>query len=103
MRARSPVRKKLPSKLGRPTAAPTAKPGILSTSGISSERKPPRAFGKLGTKTPLAVATGRTGANGVVGTLVASALPSYGPLALKACVTLWTVAVLVSVFVIVKA
>ena len=91
MRTRSPVKKKLPSKLGRPTAAPTAKPGILSKSGISSKREPPRAFGKLGTKAPLAVATGRTGANGMVGTLVASALPSYGLLALKVCVALWIV------------
>ena len=103
MRARSPVRKKLPSKLGRPTAAPTVKPGISGTSGVSSKRKPPHAFGKLGTKMPLAVATGRTGANGTVGTLVASALPSYGPLALKVCVTLWIVAVLASVFVVIKA
>jgi hypothetical protein len=52
---------------------------------------------------PLAVATGRTGANGTVGTLVASALPSYGPLALKVCVTLWIVGVLASVFVVIKA
>ncbi|RWL83692.1 MAG: hypothetical protein EOR68_14485 [Mesorhizobium sp.] len=63
----------------------------------------PRAFGKLGTKAPLAVATGRTGANGMVGTLVASALPSYGPLALKVCVALWIVAVLASVFFVIKA
>ena len=103
MRIRSSVRKKLPSKLGSRTAAPTVKPGILGTSGVSSNRKPPHAFGKLGTKAPLAVATGRTGANGMVGTFVASALPSYGPLALKVCVTLWIVAVLASVFVIVKA
>jgi hypothetical protein len=39
----------------------------------------------------------------MVGTLVALALPSYGPLALKVCVALWIVAVLASVFVIVKA
>jgi hypothetical protein len=103
MRIRSPVRKKLPSKLGSRTAAPTAKAGILSTSEVSSKRELPRAFGKLGTKAPLAVATGRTGANGMVGTFVASALPSYGPLALKVCVTLWIVAVLVSVFVVTKA
>ena len=103
MRTRLPVRKNLSSKLGRPTAAPTAKSGILSTSGVSSKREPPRAFGKLGTKTPLAVATRRTGANGMVGTLVASALPSYGSLALKVWVALWIVAMLASVFVIVKA
>lgn len=102
MRTRAPVRKKSPSKLGRPTAAPTTKPGILSTSGVPSNGKPPRAFGKLGTKAPLAVARGRTDANGMVGTLVA-ALPSYGPLALKVCVTLWIVAVLTSVFVVIKA
>ena len=103
MRTRSPVRKKLPSKLGRPAAAPNVKPGILGTSGVSSKREPPRAFGKLGPKAPLVVATGQAGANGMVGTLVASALPSYGPLVLKACVALWIVAVLASVFVIVKA
>lgn len=103
MRTRSPVKNKLPSKLGRPTATPTAKPGILSKSGVSSKREPHRSFGRLGTKAPLAVATGRTGSNEMVGTLVASALPSYGPLALKACVALWIVAVLASVFVIVKA
>ena len=102
MRIRSTVRKKLPSKLGGPTAAPTVKPGILSTSGVSSKRKLPRAFGKLGTQAPAALATGRTGANGMMRTLVA-ALPSYGPLALKVCVTLWIVAVLASVFVVVKA
>lgn len=103
MRARSPVRKKLPSKLDRPTAAPTVRPAIFGTSGVSSKREPPRAFGKLGTKTPLAVATARTGANGMVGTLAALALPSYGPLALKVCVALWIVAVLASVFVTLKA
>ena len=103
MRARSPVRKKLPSKLGRPTAAPTAKPGSLGTSEVSSKREPRRAFGKLDAKAPLAVATGRTGANGMAGALVASALSSYGPLALKVCVALWIVAVLGSVFIIIKA
>jgi len=99
MRTRSPVRKKLPSKLGRPTAAPTAKPSILGKSGVSSKRKPPHAFGKLGTKAPLAVVTGRTSAHATVGL----ALASYGPLALKVCVALWIVAVLASVFVIIKA
>jgi hypothetical protein len=39
----------------------------------------------------------------MVGTLVALALPSYGPLALKVCVTLWIVGVLASVFVVIKA
>jgi hypothetical protein len=103
MRTRFTIRKKPPSKLGRPTAAPTVKPGILSTSGVSSKRKLPRAFGKLDTKARLAVATGRTGANGMVGTLMASALHSYGSLALKVCVTLWIVALLASVFVSIKA
>lgn len=67
------------------------------------KRELPRAFGKLGTKAPLAVATGRASANGMVGTLVGSALRTYGPLALKVSVALWIVAVLASVFVIIKA
>lgn len=103
MRTRSATRKKLPSKLGRPTVAPTVKPGILGTSGVSSKREPHRAFGKLGTKTPLAVATGLISANAIMGTRVRSALPSYGPLALKVCVAFWIAAVLASVFVIIKA
>ncbi|TIQ29991.1 MAG: hypothetical protein E5X48_29495 [Mesorhizobium sp.] len=70
---------------------------------MSSKREPPRAFGKLGTKAPLAVATGRASANATVGTRMGLALPSYGPLALKVCVALWIVAVLASVFVIIKA
>ncbi|RWM07006.1 MAG: hypothetical protein E5X80_08525 [Mesorhizobium sp.] len=71
---------------------------------MSSKREPPRAFGKLGTKAPLAVAAaGRASANATVGTSMGLTLPSYGPLALKVCVALWIVAVLASVFVIIKA
>ena len=102
MLSRSATRKKLPLKLSRLAAAPQAKPGILSRSRVSSEREPPSAFGKLGTKAPLAVAAGRANANGAVGTRMGAALSSYGPLALKVCVALWIVAVLASVFVSIK-
>ena len=102
MRTRPAVRKKLPSKQARPTAAQPVRPGVLRTSGVSAKGEPHRAFGKLGTTAPLAVATGRTSANATVGTRMALALPSYGPLALKVCVALWIVAVLASVFVSIK-
>jgi len=103
MHNRSAARKKLPLKLSRPTAMPTEKPGIQNTSGVVSVRKLPRMFGELGTKASFAAATRRASSNGMVGTRTGAALSSYGPLALKGGVALWIVAMLASVFFIIKA
>ncbi|MEI9403951.1 hypothetical protein O7A05_17520 [Mesorhizobium sp. Cs1330R2N1] len=97
MHTRSASRKKLPLKLSRQTAAPSP---ALKTSGAVSLREPPRAFGRLGSKAPLAVAAKQANASGMEN--VAARMATYGPLTLKICVALWIVATLASVFVTVK-
>lgn len=59
--------KKLPLKLSRPAAAPTAKSGFVCKSRLFSEREAPSAFGKLGTKAPLGVAAARLMRRGQLG------------------------------------
>jgi|GEM_PF-3200843 hypothetical protein len=65
----------------------------------------PRTFGKFGGSAPAAVVTATAGSTRMSGAMahIRAALASHGPLALKLFVVLWVVAVLASVFFVMKA
>ena len=65
----------------------------------------PRIFGKFGGSAPAAVATVAVGSTRMAGAVarIRSALASHGALAVKLFVVLWVVAVLASVFFVMKA
>ena len=65
----------------------------------------PRTFGKFGGGAPAAVATVAVGSTRMASTVarIRAAFASHGALALKLFVVLWVVAVLASVFFVMKA
>ncbi|PBB90329.1 hypothetical protein CK215_21995 [Mesorhizobium sp. WSM3864] len=77
-------------------------PGVPHTNGAVAVVEPRRVFGKLATKRPLAVAVARAGAKDTMAVRARAALSSHGQLAVKIYVALWMVALLASVFLIVK-